>query len=382
MRFLLFISLFLLFACKSNTSNKQGDSPSSSLPIEPACNKSLNKSSVDKPTGIFTSVITSGAVTNPTINGGLIRVTWAELETSPGVFDFSSINEQIALLPEGKKWSLGVHGGWSSVDLDDPDLYDGTTYPDGSPRPTIGLNMVPPWLVSTYNVETFTMAFRSVTVEMPKYWDINLQSRLNIMLQALATEYKSNSDLQLVYVPQMTSNGLEGHFNGVDQSTLISAAGVNPLETDAPEQFEDVWVQAALDATEITAQAFDNKAIAFEVHEVIDRVSIPQRIMDAFLSNMVFENRVGIGMWWISGGTTYQPDLVKAIKNYEGDLYGQIIGNSSQPSRFLDDDYTSVFTQAKELCMRYIEPWNYEFENNTFDEAMNDFNTFSNSSFE
>jgi hypothetical protein len=163
----------------------------------------------------------------------------------------------------------------------------------------------------------------------------------------------------------------------VDPNILMTAAGINLSDLDAEDQFEDIWVQASIDASKKTANAFESKAIAFEVHEVLDRVSIPQNIMNQFLSDSEFENRVGIGMWWISGGSTYQPDLIEIIKNYPGDLYGQVIGNSSQADKFPDGNYASVFAQAKELCMRYIEPWNYEFENNTNNNLMTDFNEFS-----
>ena len=384
----LFLFTFLLLSCETSTviseaeAEQQAQEEEDSVASNPACNKSTNLSNIQKPTGVYTSVLTSGAVTNQTIQGGLIRITWAELEPQPGIYDFSSIEEKLALLPSGKSWSLAVHGGYLGVDESDPDLYDGSTYPNGQPRPTVSMQLSPSWLKNSYNVETFEMAFRSVTVYMPKYWDTNLQERLALMLDAVALEYKNDSRLKLVYVPQMTSNGVEGHFNGVSNSILIEAAGINTSDTDAESQFETIWVNASLQAAKATAQAFDNKAIAYEVHEILDRTNAPQTIINAFLSDSDFENRVGAAMWWISGGTTYQPELVEILKNYSGDLYGQVIGNSSQTYRFPNDDYTQVFTQAKELCMRYIEPWNYEFENNTFNSTMTDFNNFASNSFE
>lgn len=341
-----------------------------------ACNKSYNSTNIVKPTGVYSSVLTEGAASNDSINGGLIRVAWAELEPSPGVFAYNAIDERLALLPSGKKWSLGIHAGWSSLDESDPDLIN------SNGRTTLALHMSPAWLESDLGIETFDMRFRNVTVHMPKYWDVLVQERLENMLQAVAYHYRSDSRLQLVYVPQMTSNGIEGHFNGVPNDTLLSAAGIDPAQADAKQLFEDIWVNAALRVAKSTALAFADKAIAFEVHEVIGRVSIPQRIMDALLQDADFERRAGVAMWWISGNNTYQSDLVQALQLYEGDLYGQVIGNSSQTYRYPNDDYSQVFTQAKALCMRYIEPWNYEFENNTHDDLMDDFNQFSATAFE
>lgn len=365
------LTSLLAFGIIGTASCQPSDPAPSNTLLVNSCNKSHNAASITKPTGVYTSVITAGAAANTTINGGLIRVNWAELEPAPDQFDFSAIDSRLALLPAGKKWSLGIHGGWSSLNESDPDF-----------AAPMAAHMSPAWLESDYAISTFDMEFRNVTVHMPKYWDATLQARLASMLQTVATHYQNDERLQLVYVPQMTSNGIEGHFNGVPNSTLISAAGINPNQSNAAQLFENLWVDAALTVAKSTALAFSNKAVAFEVHEVIDRVSIPQRIMDGLLQDADFGNRAGVAMWWISGGTTYQSNLVQALSQYQGDVYGQVIGKSSQTYRYPNNDYSQVFSQAKALCMRYIEPWNYEFENNTLNDLMTDFNQFAQDSFD
>ncbi len=365
LKILAFSLVYLLSGCGTGSSSASDET----TPLY-RCNKSENNASIVKPSGVYTSVITAGAVENTHIQGGLVRVRWAELEPTADHYDFSAIEERLALLPEGKLWTLAIHGGWSSLDQSDPDLYD------ANKKALLDFEMSPAWLESTYGISTFSMEFRGVSVHMPKYWDNIVQQRLSTMLNAVATHYKNDSRLMLVYVPQMTSNGLEGHFNGVPYETLIFAAGIDPAQNNAEQDFEDIWVNAALEASQSTANAFDNKAIAFEVHEIIGRTSIPVRIMNGLLEP-VFESRAGVGMWWISGKNTYQPDLVAALSEYTGDLYGQVISNSSQSDNFANNDYGEVFTQAKALCMRYIEPWNYEFENNTYNDLMDDFNMYT-----
>jgi hypothetical protein len=91
--------------------------------------------------------------------------------------------------------------------------------------------------------------------------------------------------------------------------------------------------------------------------------------------------RVGLGMWWISGKTTYQPNLINYIANFQGDKYAQVIGRSDELSRFKDDLYASVFEQAKELGIRYIEPWPYEMQNHTYDDLLKDFNAWADAKF-
>jgi hypothetical protein len=41
-----------------------------------------------------------------------------------------------------------------------------------------------------------------------------------------------------------------------------------------------------------------------------------------------------------------------------------------------------MFSQAKSMGVRYIELWEYEFVNNTYPDAFNDFNTYSNITFD
>jgi len=87
-------------------------------------------------------------------------------------------------------------------------------------------------------------------------------------------------------------------------------------------------------------------------------------------------------MWWISGKTTYQTDLLEYINNFDGDKYAQVIGRSDQTHRFKDSSYATVFTQAKQLGIRYIEPWPYEFQHSTHDSLISDFNEWADLNFD
>ncbi|MEW4456003.1 hypothetical protein AB1L30_25280 [Bremerella sp. JC817] len=324
---------------------------------------SLRGAEVEKPTGTYASKITPGAVRSPQMQGGLVRVTWSEIEPQPGKFDFEPIQQQVRLLKPEMNWTLAIHGGWTSTDSPE-------SFPRAWRRP---LSLSPGWLVSEFNVKTFSMSFRGNPVQMPKYWDPTVQKRLQMMLQAVGDKYAQDARLKLIYVPQMTSNGTEGHFNGVSSETLYRAAEIDPRDANAEQKFGDLWLKAAGETTHSVLQAFPGKAVAFEVHELFRSPKIPARLIAQFQKEE-FEDRVGIAMWWISGKTDYQPGLIALLKEYPGDLYGQVIGRSDQSHRFPNGDYTAVFRQAEELGMRYIEPWNYEFEHGTSDKAMKKFN--------
>ncbi|MDF3128125.1 hypothetical protein P0Y35_02830 [Kiritimatiellaeota bacterium B1221] len=314
-------------------------------------------------------MLTERAALNPNMQGALIRVAWAQLEPAPGKFDFTWIENQLRLLPGDKKWSLAVYAGWTSI------------APEANPNePRTGVILrrpmrmhSPEWLVSGFKVHTFEMQFRGQSVQMPKYWDPIVQERLSVLMQALAEAYNSDERLQLVYVPQMTSNGIEGHFNGVPKQTLLAAAD---LGADGEEAFQTLWTEAAISAIHSTAKAFHGKAVAFEVHEMLGNAVIPKMIMQSIIEDPNLTDQVGVGMWWISGKENYQPELLLALEKFSGELYGQVIGRSNQSHRFAEGDYAAVFTQARRLRMRYIEAWNYEFENQTHDDLLKGFNLF------
>ena len=126
----------------------------------------------------------------------------------------------------------------------------------------------------------------------------------------------------------MTSNGIEGHLQGVDME-LFASSGYSA----------DVWIEAGKQAAKAFAAAFDKKALAFEVHDIDQSAAVPLRIINELWEDPELEQRVGAGMWWISGKTSYQPELVEGLIEFPGDIYGQIIGRSDQAERFQDEDY-------------------------------------------
>ncbi len=328
------------------STNQSEESNTPSLEVD------VNNDEVIKPYGVFTSMPTTASVAHSGSRGALIRTSWSKIEPSPGVFDFSDIDNQILDIKNNSShkqqffYSLAVSAGCGE-DPQNP--------------------LFPKWLYDL-GVETMPVSFRAKSFAMPKMWDYVVQYRLQLLADALAAKYNTDSNLQLVYIPQLTGNGIEGHFNGNDSQTLIS----NGLT-------EDIWVSAVKSVAKYFAKAFDTKAIAIEIHEVIGSSRIPERIINELYEDPETEKRIGLGIWWLSGGVGYQTELIQIIKDFPGDKYGQVIGNSSQPCRFGDssEDYRTVFTQAIELGIRYIEPWNYEFDYNTQDQNMDLFNSYA-----
>lgn len=313
---------------------------------------------IDKPIGTFSAsgALNSDIYANPNLRGVLIRTSWASVEPRPGVFDFSSIALQAANVEShGLPWSLAVAGGGvgSPAWLTDPPGFGGLGVP------------------------YISYSFRGQPgYRLPLFWDPIVQDRLRMLANALAAQFSQDPNLKLVYVTQMTANGIEGHLQGVDMADLIKAGYSDAL-----------WIQACENAARSFAYAFANKAIAFEVHEVNRSAAVPATIINDLWNDPTLGHRVGAAMWWISGKVSYQPDLIAELMAYPGDIYGQVIGRSDQTTRFENGDYTTVFTQAMALGMRYIEAWEYEFKygpegaNGAWDSVFASYNAWADGTF-
>ena len=300
-----------------------------------------NAYKVKLPKGIFSSHtegFTVDSLDNPEARGGLIRVEWETIEPEPGEFDFSEIDLLVQDMKDRKQmWSLGVRTSFHS----------------------------PTWLAEKLGAEYFEFEFDEGYLEQnpdtitswPKPWDPVVQDRLKILVDELAARYNTDADLGLVYISQMASKGIEGHLNGVTEDSLVEN-GVT----------EESWVNISVATAEMFAAAFTNKALAFEIHDILFSPNAAVRIIDSLWENPELHYRIGAAMWWLSGKTSYQTELLDFMENFEGPIYAQLIGKSSQPQRFENDEFTSVFDQADQLGIRYIEIWNNDMVISDWDE--------------
>lgn len=291
------------------------------------------------PTGIYSSHVGKNVekyIHAQYVNGALIRVRWSEIEKQEGQYDFSAIERQRApIINAGKNWSLAVLAGWNT----------------------------PKWL-DAKTKDRMNIQFRGEQKNIIPFWSKTYLEHADKLAQALAAKYGNDPHLVLIYVPQQTANGIEGHFNGT------------PFE-DLKEQglSRENWLHASHTAINSYTKAFPNKAIAFELHEIFKSTDIPDAIIKEIKQN--HKNQVGIGVWWLSGKWDYQKKLLQSIAKSNLPVYAQVIGKSSQKHRFPDGDYTRVFKQAKDIGADYIEVWNYELENSVESDVMNAIKSFS-----
>lgn len=314
-----------------------------------ACKKqeisTIEDTSVSKPVGIYSSSFgNKKALDNSQTNGSLIRVKWSDIEPTKDQFDFTAIdNYLVEIKQKNLNWSLGILAGGDS----------------------------PAWLTENEGIGYFEITdLLNNTRKIPKGWEPKVNERFSKLASALAEKYKNDPDLVLVYVPQMTANGIEGHFNGVSNDVLKKEGLTS-----------ENWTKTVKETARIFALAFPNKAVAVEVHEVMGSSAIPEKIINDLWNDAALGHRVGAAMWWISGKETYQSELLNILNNYPGDIYAQAIGRSDQPERFKNGDFNSMFEQAKELNVRYLEVWEFELVNDSYPAYFEDFNRYANLTF-
>lgn len=299
-----------------------------------------------KPVGCFagTNGTNPAVLSHPETRGVLLTELWSNIEQEPGVYDFTSLNNKInTVKAAGLKYSLAISTGAF-----------------GSPD----------WLIDSLHVDYHSFLYQSQNWRLPLWWDAVCIQKLSELIAQTGNQYASDTMLSHVYVSQMSVNGIEGHLNGVDMSSFAIDGFTNQK-----------WIASAKSTSYEFANAFPDKPIVFEVHEINHDTIIPATIINDLTNDPNLCDRIGLGMWWISGKTTYQTDMIDFIANYQGDKYAQIIGRSDQLERFKDSLYSSVFTQAKNLNIRYIEPWPYEFQNHTNDSLIEDFNLWADAQF-
>ena len=301
---------------------------------------------ITKPVGCFagTNGMNSAVLSHADARGVLLMEKWADIEPAPGVYDFTALNNKInTVKAAGLKYALAIAAGAF-----------------GSPD----------WLIDSLNANYHRFQYQDQTWRLPLWWDSSSDQKLTDLITQLGNEYASDTALSHVYVSQMTVNGVEGHLNGVDMAAFAADGFTN-----------EKWISAAKSTARSFANAFPDKPIVFEVHEINYDTIVPATIINDLKNDPSLCNRVGLGMWWISGKTSYQSDLIDFIYNFEGDKYAQVIGRSDQTERFEDRLYASVFAQAKYLNIRYIEPWPYEFQYHTNDSLIQDFNRWAEANF-
>jgi len=307
-------------------------------------NSSYAKNNIVKPTGVYAKYSGKRSILrNEDIDGFLITVKWNELENIEGEYDFSIIDSKIKKIEfYNKSWALAVRAGPHS----------------------------PKYLKR--KAEFFLYNAPNGAKKIPNYWDGNSQESIRRLMVVLARRYNHNPYLKLVYVPQMTPDGVSSKFKTIKEPYKeLYDAGFT----------KDKWIASIVESSIYTATSFSNKAIAVEIQEVAGDHETAIEILRTLYNDKNIGDQIGASLWWLSGDIDKQKDLFEILKNYQGDKYVHISGNSSQSWKYGYRGFHYIFWQAKELGARYIEIDNYELKNESSEKHIKSFNTYSDKKF-
>lgn len=263
------------------------------------------------------------------VDGVLVRLEWGTVEPSPGVYDWSLLDEQIARAEQyGIKISLAIVNGGSA----------------------------PAWLESL-GAQMFTYLFFEETRQMPIPWDSVYQSRWLQFVAALGDRYSNEDTISLVYATNSSLNGFEMQLpRSPADIANWQAAGYSD------ELYADSWN----DAVDAFVDAFPNHPVSHEVHPVLSSDSVAQDVYQH--ARDTHGDRVGVlAAWWmVHNALDVYPGMFELLESASYESHSQVqVANSytNTPDRFSDEGYQGEIDLAIESGVRYMEVWNSDLLN-------------------
>jgi len=270
------------------------------------------------------------------VDGVLVRLEWGTLEPSPGVYDWSLLDEQIARAElYGIKVSLAVVNG----------------------------SAAPSWL-SAMGVEMFSFQFGSDTREMPVPWDSTFQSRWTQFIAALGARYANEDTISLVYATNSSRNGFEMQlpFSPTDQINWQAAGYSDAL-------YADSW-KTAIDAF---VGAFPNHPVSHEVHPVLGSDDVANDVYQHARDTHAETVGVLAAWWMVHNALDVYPGMFEILKDASLASHSQVqVANSytNTPDRFSNEGYQGEIDLAIESGVRYMEVWNSDLLNASLTDLM------------
>ena len=119
---------------------------------------------IDKPRGCFagTNGTNPNVLVHPDARGVFLSFRWRDIEVSPGVFDFTMVNDRITTVTNaGLKYALAVLGG------------------------AVGS---PDWMIDDLGAAYHPIVFRGENKRLPIWWDTIVENRLNILIPEIGKQ--------------------------------------------------------------------------------------------------------------------------------------------------------------------------------------------------
>tara|TARA_R110002096_G_scaffold173781_2_gene347938 strand:- start:81054 stop:82229 length:1176 start_codon:yes stop_codon:yes gene_type:complete len=270
------------------------------------------------------------------VDGVLVRVAWEDIETSPGVYDWSLIDGQIqAAQSYGIKISLAVINGLVAPDW----------------LPAIGTQM-------------FDYTFHKSQESIPVPWDTTFQNRWNQFIADFGARYSTEDTISLVYITTSSANGFEMQL----PRSPTDVANWNAIGyTD--EKYASAW-KSAMDAF---ADAFPNHPLSHEVHPVLNSDVVAEDVYQYAREHHGDQVGVLAAWWMVRNAEEVYPGMFEILKDASYESHSEVqVANSytNTPDRFSEDGYQGEINLAIDSGVRYMEVWNSDLLNTSLTPLM------------
>lgn len=303
-----------------------------------------NASVFSPPEGIFVSsgpTTAGGAhsiqkedVQKEFVAGVLVRAPWSDLEPSPGVYDFSILDNELARAEEYNTLvTLAIVNGPNA----------------------------PGWLAAQGVQMIPFLDFSDGQQKMlPLLWDAKYLNYWKNFIAALGARYNSHPRIALVHITNATGNGFEMQL---------------PEKTEVIAPWEDVgysednvidsW-QQVIDAFGF---AFPDKPLDFDVHPVLRSDTVAQTLVT--YANSALSDQFGVfAAWWSQdNANTAYPEMNRLLVQAAAGTFGMVqmvCSETENPGCMGEGGMTQSVSQALQNGIRYLEVWNQDIRNSAF----------------
>jgi uncharacterized protein (TIGR03437 family) len=259
------------------------------------------------------------------VAGVLVRVSWSDLESVEGQYNWSLLDSELTLAHEhGKRVALGIVNGASA----------------------------PAWLKAN-GAEMFTTTFRGSPSSIPVPWDPVYLSAWSKFVVQLGARYRDHPDIALVHMTHSTANGFEMQlpFGPADIANWQKVGYTVDKEIAS-------W-KAVMDAFR---QAFPGKPLDVEVHPVLNSDEVAKAVVDYGYATIGARFGVFSAWWSRHNATSVYPGMYDLIVRGAARSYStvQFVDNQTQTPTFSLSD---AITFALSSGVRYMEVWNQDLLN-------------------
>lgn len=312
------------------------------------CSSSLSNNAVaavfSPPEGIFvSSSITTAAgghsiqkedMAKDFVAGVLVRVAWSDLEKSPGVYDFTVLDNELARADQyNTQVTLGIVNGPSA----------------------------PAWLESQgVAMMPFVDNSDGQLKRLPLLWDAVYLNYWKNFIAALGARYNSHPRVVLVHMTHATGNGFEMQL---------------PESTEVQIPWEDVGyseanvIEAWEQVVDAFAFAFPDKPLDLEVHPVLRSDAVAQAV--ATYGSETLGDQFGIfAAWWSQDNASKSyPGMNQLLIQSAASTFAtvqMVCSATNEPDRMGSGGIDTAVSLALQNGIRYFEIWNQDIRNTSF----------------